>query len=172
MKRTLTPDDNATPAQPESAEIEFVLGRRQLASVTFLFVVLLAAGAGGAYLLGKGTATVSAAAPPPVEDAHVPPPPPVVEPEPAPAPPPEPPLFGQPIQGVIYIQMGAVEKGIAEIFAEGLRKRGFASFVAPGPNERIFRVLIGPFRSQEEYQASKASLDGMGLATFARRYQE
>lgn len=168
MKRTLTPDDPPPAANPESAEFEFVLGKRQLASVTFLFVVLLAAAAGVAYLAGKGTATVKAAAPPPVEAAPVPPPPPA----PAPEPQPEPPLFAEPIPGGIYIQIGAVEKGMAELLTEGLRKRGFTSFVAPGPREQIFRVLIGPFRSQEEYRASKASLEGMGLATFARRYQQ
>ena len=36
------------------------------------------------------------------------------------------------------------ERGMAMILAEGLRGHGFDSFVAPGPNEKIFRVLIGP----------------------------
>jgi cell division septation protein DedD len=67
--------------------------------------------------------------------------------------------------------MGAVEKGVAVIFAEGLRKRGLPSFVAPGPNERIFRVLIGPFPDQAAYQHAKDTVEQIGLSTFARRYQ-
>ena len=105
---------------------------------------------------------VQAAVPPPP-----PPPPAAVEPPVA-----EKPLFAEPIKGIIYIQMAAVEKPIAEVFAEGLRRRGFSGFVASGPNERIFRVLIGPFRNAEEYDANKLALDKMGLDTFARRYQE
>ena len=57
---------------------------------------------------------------------------------------PEAPLFAEPKAGSVYIQMGAVEKGVSVIFAEGLRKRGLPAFVAPGPSEKIFRVLIGP----------------------------
>ena len=183
MARTLTPEPLpsgapsetglAGSAESDTGEFEFVLGRRQVASVTFLTLVLLAVCAGGSYLIGKGTATVSASELPPAPAAAVP-----VE---APAPPPmaapvvpvvDKPLFAEPLQGVIYIQMGAVEKGIAEIFAEGLRKRAFTSFVATGPNDHIFRVLIGPFRSGDEYQAAKKALDGMGLETFARRYEQ
>jgi cell division septation protein DedD len=68
--------------------------------------------------------------------------------------------------------MGAVEKGIAIIFAEGLRKRGFDAFIAPGPNEKVYRVLVGPFRSAEAFQVAKTSMDQIGLSTFARRYEQ
>lgn len=175
---SLAPADSAGHAEPDTNDYELVLGRRQAASVTFLILVLLAVCTGGAYLIGKSMpATV-------VSAAELPPSPPA--PAPAEAAPPETPvapaapivatvekpLFADPLKGVVYIQLGAVEKGIAEVLAEGLRKRGFDSFVAPGPNDHIFRVLVGPFHSNEEYGAAQGALDRMGLDHFARRYEE
>ena len=172
--------DSAGPTEPDANDYELVMGRRQVASITFLATVLLAVCTGSAYLVGKSTTTVVNAAELPATPAASEP---VTVPAPseatvAPATPAamtpavEKPLFADPLKGIIYIQMGALEKGISEIMAEGLRKRGFESFVAPGPNDHIFRVLIGPFRSAEEYQAAKGALDRMGLDTFARRYEE
>jgi hypothetical protein len=66
--------------------------------------------------------------------------------------------------------MGAVEKGVAVIFAEGLRKHGLVSFVAPGPSEKIFRVLIGPLPDPASYVKAKDVVDKIGLSTFARRF--
>ncbi len=195
MARILTPEpalsgtssqaDSAGPTESDANDYELVLGRRQVASVTFLATVLLAVCIGSAYLVGRSTpAVVSAAELPAAPAASEPAPAPapteaVVEPAAAVLPDPaaptltvEKPLFADPLKGILYIQMGALEKGISEIMAEGLRKRGFESFVAPGPNDHIYRVLIGPFRSAEEYQAAKGVLDRMGLDTFARRYEE
>ena len=66
--------------------------------------------------------------------------------------------------------MGAVEKGVSIIFAEGLRKHGLAAFVAPGPSEKIFRVLVGPLPAPADYVKAKDTVDKLGLATFARRF--
>jgi hypothetical protein len=149
---------------PYTEDFELILDRRQvIAGVTFLVLVLLAVFSGGSYVAGKVAPT------PKIEKANV------AVPE-APAIPiieaTEAPLFANPVPKVLYIQMGAVEKGIAVVFAEGLRKRGFESFVAPGPNEQIFRVLIGPFQDADAYRAAKASLNEIGINTFARRYEE
>ena len=84
----------------------------------------------------------------------------------------EPPIFAQPQPGALYLQMGALDKGIAVVLAEGLRKHGFTAFVAPGPNEKIFRVLIGPLANQEGYKRAKAEVDAIDLSTFARRFQK
>jgi cell division septation protein DedD len=82
----------------------------------------------------------------------------------------EAPLFAEPKSGSVYIQMGAVEKGVSVIFAEGLRSHGLTAFVAPGPNEKIFRVLIGPLPDPAAYTKAKDVVDKIGLATFARRF--
>ena len=84
----------------------------------------------------------------------------------------EPPIFAEPQPGTLYLQMGALDKGIAIVLAEGLRRHGFTSFVAPGPTEKIFRVLIGPLANQEAYKRAKAEVDAIDLSTFARRFQK
>jgi cell division septation protein DedD len=166
----------------ETSEYEIVLGRRQIASVLFLATVILVLFSAVSYLAGKSVKpkapeTPVAASPVTPVAAVSPFPPPVAEASiiaapGRPADAPEAPLFAEPVKGAIYLQMGAVEKGIALIFAEGLRKRGFEAFAAPGPNEKIFRVLIGPLANQEAYRAAKEAVDAIGLSTFARRYEQ
>ena len=85
---------------------------------------------------------------------------------------PEPPMFSEPLPGAVYMQMGAVDKGMAMVFAAGLRRYGFDGFVAPGPNEKIFRVLIGPLPDPDSFRRAKAAVDALDLGTFARRYQQ
>jgi hypothetical protein len=84
----------------------------------------------------------------------------------------EAPMFAEPVGGAMYLQMGAVDKGAAAIFAEGLRKRGFPSFVATGPNATLFRVLIGPLRDAAAYARTKDALDRIGVNTFGRTYEK
>jgi cell division septation protein DedD len=164
---------------PEAEEFEIVVGKRQLASILFVATVMLAVFSSISYLAGKSE-TAGKAAPqavlPPIRVVIPPPPPPVFQttaaaPQPAPKTGDEPPLFSEPNHGAMYLQLGAVEKGIAVIMAEGLRKRGFSAFVAPGPSERIFRVLIGPFANTDAYRAAKQAVDEIGLTTFARKYE-
>ena len=84
----------------------------------------------------------------------------------------EAPMFAEPVRGAMYLQMGAVDRGAAAIFAEGLRKRGFSSFVATGPNAASFRVLIGPLRDAAAYARTKDALDRIGVNTFGRTYEK
>ena len=166
MLSILSPEPAALEAP---VEFELVVGRRQFASLGFVALVLLATFSGGSYLAGQAAARRVAAATPPVPAPKIP----VVQATIAPvvSPPAEPPLLAEPVTGAIYIQMGAVDKGIAIVFAEGLRKRGFDAFVASGPSEKVFRVLIGPFRTAEAYQHAKDDVTNLGLTTFARRYE-
>lgn len=152
----------------ESSEFEFVLGRRQLAGVLFVAIVALVTFSALSYLAGKAANPKQSAAIPAARAAL---PLPIVVP-PAPVKPPaaEPPLFANPAPNATYLQMGAVERGIAEIFTEGLRKRGLPSFAAPGPNEKIFRVLIGPLPDAKTFQSVKDKVDAIGLTTFAKKY--
>jgi cell division septation protein DedD len=82
------------------------------------------------------------------------------------------PVFADPQPGKAYIQMAAVERGVAAVFAEGLRAHGLPAFVGPGPTNmpNIFRVLIGPVTDTQAYTAIKIELDKIGLATFMRQY--
>jgi hypothetical protein len=167
-------------------EFELVVGRRQVAGIMFLALVVVAVCSGGSYLAGKAiTARVDAAQPeikieePPATSpisAPTPMPAPMLEATIVPAPTTvrpaaDAPLFANPAPQAIYIQVGAVEKGIAVILAEGLRKHALDSFVAPGPTEKTFRVLIGPFADADGYQKARNIVAEIGLDNFARRYQ-
>ncbi len=169
--------------QSEPADFELVLGRLQLASVFFLAMVLMAVFSAISYVAGKSFAP----APKIIERVRVeqvPAPEATPRPLPAPVPPvaqvapaapatkPEAPVFADPQNGSLYIQMGAVDRGIALILVEGLRKQGFEAFAAPGPSEKIFRVLIGPLADSNAYQQAKKQVDDLGLSVFARRYQQ
>lgn len=186
------PGESANPAGSE--EFEIVMGRRQVASVLFVATVIVAVLSSVSYLAGKSigpkkveaSAAASAASPGPVAtasatmDSATP----AVEKLPAidatmvatkPAPADalsNAPLFADPVVGAVYIQMAAVEKGIAAVFAEGLRRHGLQSFVAPGPSESMYRVLIGPLPTPATYAAAKEELDRIGLTTFARKYEK
>jgi hypothetical protein len=157
------------PASPgeEPVEFEIVLGRRQVASVLFVATVVLVVVSALGYLAGKSIAP----APKTVVERVVETVPAPVQAQQAGSDKPEAPLFADPKQNLLYLQMGAVEKGIAVVFAEGLRKKGFDAFVAPGPNDHIFRVLIGPMANQDEYQKTRKATEELGLNTFARRFE-
>lgn len=157
------PEPAATAGKPDAAEFELVLGKRQVASLSFVALVVLALSSGGAYLIGRfaGPAAQSAPEPPPVALAPA-----------AAAAAPEPPLYGTPLKGPIYIQMGAVEKGTATLLTHGLRKLGYNAFIAEGTNNKIFRVLVGPFQNAAEYETARRAFQQLGLDNFSRRYEE
>lgn len=166
------------------SEYEIVLGRAQIASWLFVGVIAVAVCSSLAYLAGEAIAAkkkartaavlpapAPAAIPLPQASILVPPKADVdslVKPSHKPAPP----LFAEPEMGKVYLQIGAVERGMAMLLAEGMRSHGFDSFVAPGPNDRIFRVLIGPLPDPEAFRQAMAAVSALDLATFARKYQK
>lgn len=187
MQRILAFDEPESPPTQHD-ELELVVGKRQMAAITFLVLVIVAVCSGGSYLAGKAMSQreesaqplirleeTPAAQPPMLEATIVPPAAapaiPIAPAAPVPVTP-EAPLFSSPVPKAIYIQVGAVEKGVAIVIAEGLRKHALNSFVASGPNDKIFRVLIGPFADAEGYQKAQRVVNDIGLASFARRYQQ
>ncbi len=185
MQRIFAVDEplaRSLPVEVDSEEdFEMVVGRRQVAGILFLVLVVVAVCSGGSYLAGKA---ISARVEPAEQEIRLEQPPVAPAPIPAAAPmleasivpptttlKPEGPLFANPNPQAIYIQVGAVEKGVAMILAEGLRKHALDSFVAPGPGAKSFRVLIGPFADAEAYQKARNIVAEIGLDNFARRYQ-
>jgi len=164
------------------AEFEIVLGHRQVASLLFVATVVVVVFSALSYLGGKALSPKNVAAAPAPVPAPVnvlPPPAPVTQPavvtapevpQPAPAVATEPPLFAEPITGAVYIQIGALEEGISVVLAEGLRKHGLDAFVAPGPSDKVFRVLIGPLPDPASFERAKNAVDQLGLRNFARKY--
>jgi len=161
--------DVAKPEREAEPEFEMVLGKRQAASLTFVALVVMAACSGGSYLIGRFAAPASASQ---KTQAVVPDPPPIALPVAEVLPPPEKPLFDTPLKGPVYIQLGAVDKGVATLLAQGARKIGFAAFVTQGMNANVFRVLVGPFKDAAEYDSAVAKFKEIGLDNFSRRYQE
>jgi cell division septation protein DedD len=160
----------------ESGEFEYVLGRRQVASVSLVLLTGLAAFTAMAYMVGKSSAA-------PAKEKTV-----VVQ---APAPAPKPvtaaavvtaeapkieasildaPLSGTPEKGRLYIQLASVERGFATLMVHGARKLGFPAFVATGASPSVYRVLSGPFADKESYEKAKAMFQAAGLDTFTRKY--
>ena len=161
----------------EQGEFEIVMGRGQLASTLLLVLVLLVVFSGGAYVIGK-TASARAVEPTVLF------PPEIAPAQPAPAPAPvanvvpaaqpagaQAPLYGDQLQGKVYLQVGAVDKGLAGIWAEGLRTHGLDAFVAPGPSDKMWRVVIGPLPNPQAYQRAKDTLDRLNINNFGRKQQ-
>jgi hypothetical protein len=180
------------PPQPVSAtaEYEIVLGRAQIASWLFVGVVAVALCSSLAYLAAeritaKKIAAISrpvappapAARPPAVASAELPQASILVAPKTDLASSvknqkPAVPLFAEPEMGKVYIQVAAVERGMAMLLTEGLRSHGFDSFVAPGPNDKVFRVLIGPLPDPAAFRQAMVTVNAMDLANFARKYEK
>ena len=160
----------------EADEYEFVLGRRQMASLSFVVLVLIAAFAGIAYLAGRAAARINAGSTQSSLQTSMQNGQPSAAELPAASAPAitaqtnlsDAPLFADPIPGAIYIQTAATDRGVGVIMAEGLRTHGLSSFVAPGPSDKIFRVLVGPFPNMTTYQQVKTTLDQIGVSAFAR----
>jgi cell division septation protein DedD len=179
------------PPQAFSAttEYEIVLGRAQIASWLFVGVIAVAICSSLAYLGGekiavKKTAAISrpaatlAPVPQPVSasaelpQASILAPPQAAVASLAKNQKPAAPLFAEPEMGKVYIQIAAVERGMATLLVEGLRSHGLDSFVAPGPNDKLFRVLIGPLPDPETFRQAMVTVNAMDLASFARKYQK
>ena len=69
----------------------------------------------------------------------------------------------QPIPGQIYIQVLAVAKPEAEVLVDVLAKKGFKAMVAAGPNDKIFRVLVGPAKDAADAGKLKGDLEQAGF---------
>ncbi len=182
-----TPSPNASSYEGDGVDFEIVFGRRQVASTGLVLLVILACFSGLSYLIGKGVATKA-----PLADAE-----PLGAPAVTPAPTapaakpaaeplllaasasargldaskPQPPVYAEAISGKVYIQVGAIDKGLAGVWAEGLRTHGLPAFVATGPSDKTWRVLVGPLADPPAFKAAKEMLDQLGISTFGKRYE-
>jgi hypothetical protein len=184
MSRSFIPEPALSPAPPtgeqEAAppqEFEFVLGRRQIASVGLVGITLLAIFTVLAYMAGKSTGKTVVVEAPAKSVASAPAP--STAPAPAASTVPavsssilDAPLSNTPEKGKLYIQLGHVERGFATLMVNGARKLGFPAFIAAGSTANVYRVLSGPFEDPADHQRAKAAFSVMGLNTFERRYSE
>ena len=169
------PDSQELSATPD---YEIVLGRPQIASWLFVGIIAVVICSSLAYLAGekiaaRNTAVISApAAPVPAVPGSVELPQASALVTPVKTQKPPAPMFAEPELGKVYIQIAAVERGMAVLLAEGLRSHGFDTFVAPGPNDKLFRVLIGPLPDPAAFRQAMLTVNALDLANFARKYQK
>ena len=76
----------------------------------------------------------------------------------------------QPEAGRTYLQVVSVARPQADALAEVLAKRGFRAFVAPGPNEKTFRVLVGPAANIDDVSRIKSDLEAVGMKPIVKKY--
>jgi cell division septation protein DedD len=79
-------------------------------------------------------------------------------------------LFHDPVPGATYVQVGALDPGVAEVYVEVLRRKGFEAFGAPGPNKDTIRVLVGPMPNSNAVNEAREKLAASGFQSFARTY--
>jgi cell division septation protein DedD len=181
----------------EGHEFELVLGNKQLLSVFFIVVILLGIFFTMGYVVGRNSSPVDAAASrqtesyerqnapsampaatkpvavsaPETYPSAATPAATKVEPVAAQKPIELPPVtVTQPQIGQTYLQVLAVAKSEAEVLAEVLAKKGFRALVAPGPNDRVFRVLVGPARDTNDAAKLRADLEAAGFKPFVKKY--
>jgi cell division septation protein DedD len=76
----------------------------------------------------------------------------------------------EPEPGRTYLQVVSVARPQADALAEVLAKRGFNAFVAPGPNEKTFRVLVGPAANIDDATTLKGKLEAVGMKPIVKKY--
>ncbi len=70
-----------------------------------------------------------------------------------------------------YMQVVAVDLEGANSWVGTLRGKSFSAVVAPGPNDKLFRVLIGPIKDKEALGQTKIELEKLGVkGAFVKKY--
>jgi cell division septation protein DedD len=69
-----------------------------------------------------------------------------------------------------FLQVGSLEKGMAEACKEYLGKHGMSAVIQPSSNDPFYRVLVGPLPTPEALAQTKAELTAMGFRMYLRRF--
>jgi cell division septation protein DedD len=80
-------------------------------------------------------------------------------------------LLDQPLPNRMYLQVGSLEKGVAEVLAQGLRIKGVPATVAPGVSPIVSRIIVGPFATSDEMGVVNKHLSELGFKPFPRRFE-
>lgn len=183
-------------ATGQDREFEMVLDNKKLFSILFLTFVLLGVFFAMGYMLGRNSAPLEAVATTVPGEPVTPAPRPAASGGPVeitpsqtaeptapqaaasevpaqPARTEPPPAAGtiiEPRAGQTFLQVSAVARPEAELLVDVLVKKGFRAAVAPGPNESLYRVLVGPAASDTELAKLKGDLEQAGFKPIPRRY--
>ena len=102
-------------------------------------------------------------------------------PRPTPAPTPAPPAStakstalasgGEPAPGQTFLQVVASTRPDCEIIVDVLKRKGFQAIIAPGPNEKLYRVLVGPLSDASMLSRTRSDLEAAGFQKpYVRKY--
>lgn len=180
-------DSGISMPRNEEGEFELMLGNKEMLSVLFIVIVLLGVFFAMGYVVGRNSAPVETASkgePSVRNDSSLradrkQPAPPLGEPtsvqraHQAEAPKPveiSPVSLGQPTPGQTYLQVSAVAKAEAEVLNDVLIKKGFRAMIAPGPTDKLFRVLVGPAEDATNLGKLKGDLEQAGFKSIVRKY--
>ena len=171
------------PAAAESASPdkgEFVMGPRQMASLAFVGVLLIGIMSAVAYFAGRKNTEAPkvterviervVTAPPTTAASKLAEPAPRSPPQPAPAATQTNAEVTAPLLNQVYLQAGSVEVGVAQVIVEGLRQRGVPSIVGIGINNKVARILVGPFQSPEEQRIAQKKIEDLGFHPYPRAF--
>ena len=75
-----------------------------------------------------------------------------------------------PQPGERYLQLAALGPHATDWYVPELESKGMHPIVAPGPEERVFRILIGPFPDRVERKRRQEALDAAGIEYIVRAY--
>ena len=166
---------------PAQGDFELVLGKRQIASLLFLGIILLGVFSTVAYVVGRrmeratlsaGT-TASILVPKDPIRAQIIPAEAIV-------------IAGQVKADTVtttsggagqqagsrqlYLQIAATDHSHAVEMASAVKKKGYPALVATGPTPDTFRVLVGPFTDSGSLTKTKTELEAAGYISFIRQW--
>jgi cell division septation protein DedD len=116
------------------------------------------------------------------EPAATPAPTPLPTPRPTPTPAPTPPpvtsaknppltISGEPAPGQTFLQVVASTRPDCEIIVDVLKRKGFQAVIAPGPSEKLYRVLVGPLPDAATLSKTRSDLEAAGFQKpYMRKY--
>lgn len=158
----------AGPSDPE--DYELVLGKRQIASLSFLAVILIGVFSTISYIAGRSierhSATRAVASARPSQTPE----PPRTIPIDAIVVPSQ--LNGSQVSAApkkLYLQIAATDRLHAIALAATVRGKGYPALVAEGPVATTFRVLVGPYTDTVSITQARNALQAEGYVSFIRR---
>lgn len=81
------------------------------------------------------------------------------------------PSASEPRRGQKFLQVAATSRADAEIVAETLAKRGFKTTLAPVPDSKWMRVLVGPLKDAADLADTRARLEAASMKPIVREYK-
>jgi cell division septation protein DedD len=78
---------------------------------------------------------------------------------------------GEPGPGQTFLQVVASTRPDCEIIVDVLKRKGFQAIIAPGPSEKLYRVLVGPLPDAATLSKTRSDLEAAGFQKpYMRKY--